>query len=613
MQNKVAELEKFIKEHDRLFVDSSAFLIDQNNSVALKAFWHNITPLLKQYRKKIIVPLSVVNELVKHANTSSDSNLRHHAKDAVNLVQILHKSQIIDIFGDKNDNTHADNVFDVIFTKFRIYYTMLLITRDYNLARDILALNDKKATFGKKIEVCIISDDGFLLKAKTKQNAPNDSNAQSNGESIHNTTQIHNGTQPNLKPFQIGVMLTQISNEIIKTSLIPKSGDFIFTPSGAKVALLNEIGKGGEGAVYETNTQYIAKIYFANKITKRIAEKIQLMISRKVVFEGICFPVEILLNAHNEFVGYLMPKAKGYQLQKTMFSKPLLQKYFPNFKKRDMIEICITILKKIEFLHSINVILGDINPSNILVVSPKEVYFVDTDSYQIEGFPCPVGTINFTAPEIQGKKYDSFLRSIGNEKFAVATLLFMIMLPGKPPYSQQGGESPAENIKNGKFPYGFKGESNGNAPDGSWKYMWSHLPYTLKESFYYTFIKDGQYNDKNNRINATKWLKIFVDYQNQLHYMMKVDEMSNDIFPSRLRKVKGRKYIECKLCGKDTDEECGQIGGICKDCLFSDTKAEIYKCSCGAPIFYKNYDKYIKRRPKPKMCYDCFKKLKGYR
>lgn len=45
MQNKVAELEKFIKEHDRLFVDSSAFLIDQNNSVALKAFWQHITPL----------------------------------------------------------------------------------------------------------------------------------------------------------------------------------------------------------------------------------------------------------------------------------------------------------------------------------------------------------------------------------------------------------------------------------------------------------------------------------------------------------------------------------------------------------------------------------------
>lgn len=37
--------------------------------------------------------------------------------------------------------------------------------------------------------------------------------------------------------------------------------------------------------------------------------------------------------------------------------------------------------------------------------SSREVYFVDTDSYQIEDFPCPVGIINYTAPEIQGKHF----------------------------------------------------------------------------------------------------------------------------------------------------------------------------------------------------------------
>ena len=601
-QAKRTYLEKLVKEYDRIFIDTCALLVNQakwsNNT--LQAFWGNITPLLKQYRKKIIVPLHVVNELLKHANNANDSTLRQHAKEAVNLIQTLYKDQIIDIFGDRGDNTHADNVFDVIFTKFRVYYTMLLITRDYNLARDILALNDKKATNGKKIDVYIICGDGFLARPNLNQPAPNATapNASPNLSP--------NASPKNLKPFQIGVKITQISNEIIQTHLIPKSGDIVSMPNGTKVSLLNEIGKGGEGAVYETNTPYIAKIYFPHKITHRIAEKIKLMISRKVVFEGICFPVEILLNAHNEFVGYLMPKAKGYQLQKTMFSKPLLQKYFPNFKKRDMIEICITILKKIEFLHSINVILGDINPNNILVVSPSEIYFVDTDSYQIEDFPCPVGTINFTAPEIQGKKYNSFLRSMGNEKFAVATLLFMIMLPGKPPYSQQGGESPAENIKNGNFPYAFKGKSSGKVPDGSWRYMWSHLHFKLKEAFYGTFTKNEQYNDKHHRLSATQWLQIFNTYKKELNYMLTIDAMSNDIFPSRHKKIKKLSYIKCRLCGKEAEEKNGQIKGICKDCLFSDTKAEIYKCSCGEPIFYRNIDKYIKKLPKPKMCMDCY-------
>lgn len=594
-QAKRTYLEKLVKEYDRIFIDTCALLVNQaewsNNTI--QAFWHNITPLLKQYQKRIIVPLSVVNELVKHTNNTNDKNLRHHAKEALKIVRSLYESYIVDIFGDKNDNTHADNVFDVIFTKFRVQYSMLLITRDYNLARDILALNDKKATFGKKIEVCIICDDGFLMKPKL-DNPP--------------TTPIDNATQPNLKPFQIGVTLTQISNEIIKTHLIPKSGDFVFMSNGAKVALLNEIGKGGEGAVYKTNTQYIAKIYFANKITRRIAEKIKLMISRKVIFEGICFPVEILLNAHNEFVGYLMPKASGHQLQKTMFLKSLLQKYFPNFKKRDMIELCITILKKIEFLHSINVILGDINPNNILVVSPKEVYFVDTDSYQVEGFPCPVGMANFTAPEIQGKNYNTFLRTIGNENFAIATLLFMIMLPGKPPYSQQGGANPAINIKNGDFPYAFEGISNKNTPDGPWRFMWSHLSYEIKKSFYHTFKEGGNHNHKNKRLNAKYWLKIFTEYLNNLDSMSKNDEMANEIFPTRTKKVKGKKYIRCRLCNQEVAEKEREINGFCKSCLFDDIKAEVYKCPiCGELIFYKNFDKYITKKPKPKKCQKCLK------
>ena len=95
-----------------------------------------------------------------------------------------------------------------------------------------------------------------------------------------------------------------------------------------------------------------------------------------------------------EFVGYMMPKAKGKELQKSIFIKPLFLKNFPNWKKRDTVELCITILEKIKYLHDRNIVMGDINPANILVVSPKEVYFVDTDSYQVEDFPWLIYRIN---------------------------------------------------------------------------------------------------------------------------------------------------------------------------------------------------------------------------
>lgn len=93
----------------------------------------------------------------------------------------------------------------------------------------------------------------------------------------------------------------------------------------------------------------------------------------------------------------------------------LLSKYFPQWNKIDTVQLCVTILQKLKYLHDRNVILGDINPYNILVVSPTEVYFVDTDSYQVEGFICPVGMPIFTAPELHKKNSQYGLRTLGNE------------------------------------------------------------------------------------------------------------------------------------------------------------------------------------------------------
>lgn len=206
-----------------------------------------------------------------------------------------------------------------------------------------------------------------------------------------------------------------------------------------------------------------------------------------------------------------MPKASGRELGKTLFIKDLFLKYFPNWTKRETIILCLNILDKIKFLHSKNVILGDINPANILIVSPKEIYFVDTDSYQIENFPCPVGTINFTAPEIQRRNFVEFLRTKENENFALATLLFMIMLPGKPPYSQIDGGDQVSNIIDGNFSYPLGEDTNKKAPEGPWRFMWSHLLFKLKEAFYNTFKMGGSHFEK--RLDADEWIKLFYHMQ----------------------------------------------------------------------------------------------------
>lgn len=581
-------LENYVKEC-KIFIDTCSIL-----HFASEKFWTNIIPFLYKYNKKIIVPLRSVEELQKHSNDTSNLELSLKAKNSLKKIQQLIEARIIEIRGEQSDN-FADNVFQVVFTKFRMNYNLLLITQDGDLAKDILRLNSSKSVKANLVQVKRINKYGFLSNFKWNTEKEKDSK-------FYQKNEDNDILKDNC--FKICSAVTTIADSNLNISHIPVENEIVYTTSHSEIKLGTEVAAGGEGIIYTTNTPYVAKIYKKENNTRRKYEKIKLMLSKKIECDGICYPVEALCNSKNEFVGFLMPNAKGKELQKSIFIKPLFLKNFPTWKKRDTVELCITILEKIKYLHEKNIIMGDINPANILVVSPKEVYFVDTDSYQIEAFPCPVGTINYTAPEIQNKSFSTFLRTIGNENFAVATLLFMIMLPGKPPYSQQGGENPVDNIIKMDFSYPFGDNSNKKTPDGPWRYIWSHLTYDLKKAFYNTFRIDGLNSSEDKRLSVDEWISIFKYYLELLDSgkLKKQDAMSEELFPTRHKKNPNVAYITCSLCSNETPEnQCNS--GICRECL---KKGTVYKCrKCGREILFTNYQKYIKREEKPTMCQEC--------
>ncbi|MBO8416581.1 MAG: zinc-ribbon domain containing protein [Proteobacteria bacterium] len=399
----------------------------------------------------------------------------------------------------------------------------------------------------------------------------------------------------------------------IEITAIPAAGDVVEAHDGQRVDLItlgDKIASGGEGTVYATNIRgLVAKIYKPGKLDLIKLKKLELMISRHLIYPGICFPLSQLY-FKGSFAGFLMPEAKGRPLQRSLFLpvKVFVQRY-PEWTRLETVQLALTILDKICWLHQHHIIMGDINPGNILISSPTEVYFVDADSYQVEGYPCPMGTINFTAPEIQRRSFADFLRTLGNENFAVATLLFMLMIPGKPPYAMQGGEDQIENILNGDFAYPSGERSNGKAPDGLWRFCWSHLPRFLKDDFYDTFKKGERYSREDTRLNAREWRRRFENYLELLQngQLTAHDEMSLEIFPTRLKKNKDVTYIKCQLCGEEVDEERSE-GGYCYNCL---NQGETYPCErCGAEIFFSNRARLLKHLKKPRLCHDCHEALK---
>lgn len=583
-------LEHFVSSY-KIFMDTSSLL-----SPYADKFFGNLIPLLTKYNTSIVIPKRVIDELYKHQANSSNAVLAKKAYRALRIIQTLLQNRQVDVRGEENDN-FADNVFQVVFTKFRINNKLLLITEDNGLAQDILALNNNQSVKGKPVSVKRLSKYGYLASYSWENTQPRTARPV-----VKSTT-----PKPHSFPtFKVCTGMIPEEDSTLNVTSIPGTNDqvYVFTNEWRLIRLGEKISSGGEGVIYRAIPKYVAKIYKKEHITRQKQEKIRKMLEFKLQCSGICFPVTAVYNLQKQFVGYLMPLAQGKELQRSVFIKPIFLKTFPDWKRRDTVELCITILEKIKYLHDRNILMGDINPANVLVVSPKEVYFVDTDSYQIETLPCPVGTINFTAPEIQGKRYSDFLRTVGNENFAVATLLFMILLPGKAPYAQQGGGDPIANIKGMNFSYPLGDQGSKQTPDGPWRFIWSHLTYDIKKAFFNTFRDGGEYSTEQTRLGVDDWLKLFRYYLRLLDEgkLREQDPMSEELFPTRHKLNPNVTYVKCRLCGELVNEKIAREG-ICRSCM---DDGEIVICKrCGKEFVFTNYQKYVKKQSKFDTCKEC--------
>ncbi len=515
------------------------------------AFWRHITPLLQNAGKKIIIPARCVDELRGLGKAGKPDSQRALVARAFILKQ-LREQKLVDVRGEVTERAlRADNIFLNVFQQARNFHKLLLVTQDENLARDILSLNKQESARGEYIYACRLDADGYL-EAWRFEDMP--------GPALKAT-----------RAFRRCTKVTDIPNEPLNISSMPEERDTVYDDANHAFRLESLLAAGGEGIVYRLDRQgYVAKIYKPAALTTLRYEKLRRMVSVPLNHPGICYPMALLFNENSEFVGYMMREGRGYPL-KSIFTPPKLARRFPCWTKKDTVQLCLTILDSIRFLHDKNIILGDINAGNILIESPERVCFVDTDSYQIEDIPCPVGTPHFTPPEIHADSgadnFSSFLRTREHEAFAVATLLFMIMLPGKSPYAQQGGGLASENIRAMEFPYPCGERSNKKAPEGPWAKIWSHMLYKVKEAFYETFSGGGRYAEPLKRLSVAKWQEIFRDYRENLlnGNLESNDPMSMELFPTRYKKHASETYINCSICGNEAAERFCH-NGICPDC-----------------------------------------------
>ena len=591
-------MDKLIRDN-YVFVDFSSLVAP----MAAKTF-EALLPFLEKYRKKLNVTKSAINKMSALSQKDPNSEEGRLCGERVTTLLRLKEQGYALIRSNGNDANSAHDMYTCC-SHFRLQGSLLVITQDEKLALDLISLNKQRSTAGKPIIVKRVNKYGYLSPV----------------------------FDPPKKPFRLFSAVRTEKDSVMAVSELPKQNDVVYVSANAvsmdvnnAILLKEELGSGGEGTIYRTNVSGVAKIYNPDCCTAYRLEKLQKMIEAKLSYEGICFPSTVLYNRYGQFVGYLMREAKGYSIQSSIFRKPLFMKKLPHWTKADLVQCAITILYKIKYLHDNNILIGDINPNNFLVVSPQEVYLVDTDSFQINDLPCPVGFPLFTAPEIhqlhrQGKfsDYSEIMRTRKNEYFAVATLMFMLMLPGKPPYTQQGGEDIVDNILEMHFPYALGERRGENVPDGTWRFIWSHLTRRMKENFHRVFDHDDEKSEFNadERLSVDQWIIEMQEYRRILEMWRKEldenpqngDAQSLLLYPTALKRLRGVEYVKCRGAGCENEypkDDPRMKAGFCPECQ---RKGEDAVCLyCGNHFTFTNYEKYYRKFDKPLLCPECRKK-----
>src|SRR5215475_13144437 len=237
------------------------------------------------------------------------------------------------------------------------------------------------------------------------------------------------------------------------------------------VRLGRRIGTGAEGEVYEIqdNSDLLAKVYHEPP-SKEKAEKLVVLsrLGNERLFNLSAWPVSTLRDTPDgEIAGFVMKKISQAEEVHALHSpKSRLQK-FPEASWAFLIYVAANIARAVAATHEHGLVIGDVNPKNILVTRKATVHLLDVDSFQIsfEGktYRCEGGFPEYTPPELQGVAFRDVDRAQGHDSFGLAVVIFQLLFLGRHPYSGLHlgvGEMPLERaIREFRFAYGEDAES----------------------------------------------------------------------------------------------------------------------------------------------------------
>ena len=96
-----------------------------------------------------------------------------------------------------------------------------------------------------------------------------------------------------------------------------KNGTILTSESGNKYEVVNLLGAGGQGEVYDVKcngSHYALKWYFKGSATERQKKILETIIAKGSPDESFLWPMELIVPAKSDLYGYIMPlRPKNYK------------------------------------------------------------------------------------------------------------------------------------------------------------------------------------------------------------------------------------------------------------------------------------------------------------
>lgn len=148
------------------------------------------------------------------------------------------------------------------------------------------------------------------------------------------------------------------------------------------VQMSKELASGGEGIVYEINSNTVAKIYHPG-ITPINVKKFNFL--SKLDQNYFVSPLELLYNSKGDVIGYTMKYIdQSFYPLSNLYNKKFCKNN--GITKKIKMKVIERLIAAVEYAHKEDIVIGDFNPFNVLVNNSGVVKFIDTDSYETPGF-----------------------------------------------------------------------------------------------------------------------------------------------------------------------------------------------------------------------------------